>query len=77
MTPLAGDGVASRQDLAADHEAGPASRANDESEDDVRVGSGTVDGFRYGETIGVVSDANGATQGRGEVLIERLADEAC
>src|SRR4029453_13128166 len=59
VSPFASDSVRSRQSVSLDHHAATGAGADDDPEDDLRAGRGTVGCFRDRETVGVVGEAHG------------------
>ena len=49
--------------------------ADDHAEDHLGVTAGAVEGLRQGETVGIVGDADGASQGHGQIPIQGLSDQ--
>src|SRR6185437_5840332 len=75
MTPFSGDTVASANDLPTYDQAAAHARAQNDSEYDVAGCRSAIGRLRQGEAVGIVFEANFASQALREIPVERLAIE--
>ena len=71
VAPLAGDAVAPLQQAPAGHDAGAGAGAEDGGEDGAEPGPGAVRRLAQRQAVGVVGDADGPAEARGQVRSSR------
>src|SRR5579875_3277388 len=73
MAPFAADPISASDNSALEHQAPTNAGAQDDAEDRMRSGCGTIRGFGQRKAIGVVLQTYGPAQGAFEVASERFA----